>query len=160
MVQTFDALNHMTRYQKGSSYVTYSYYPDNMRKSKGRITHVWIDDEIALDLVFTRIVVSSYIHGNKLIQSGYGWYLYNAHGDVTALTNSSGEVIRNYEYDPYGKQRSSVDTADNNPYRYCGEYYDKESGYTYLRARYYDPAIGRFISEDPALDGYNWYIYC
>ena len=159
-VQVFDLLNRMTSYKKGGTTAAYTYYPDNMRKSKGRITHVWIDDEIALDLVFTRIVVSSYIHGNKLIQSGYGWYLYNAHGDVTALTNSSGEVIRNYEYDPYGKQRSSVDTADNNPYRYCGEYYDKESGYTYLRARYYDPAIGRFINEDPALDGYNWYIYC
>jgi len=50
--------------------------------------------------------------------------------------------------------------VDNNPYRYSGEYYDTESRYTFLRARYYDPAIGRFISEDPAFDGNNWYIYC
>ena len=35
-----------------------------------------------------------------------------------------------------------------------------ESGYTYLRARYYDPSIGRFISEDPIFDGDNWYAYC
>ncbi|NLB61825.1 MAG: RHS repeat-associated core domain-containing protein, partial [Clostridiales bacterium] len=49
---------------------------------------------------------------------------------------------------------------DKNPYRYCGEYLDIETGYIYLRARYYDPSIGRFISEDSAHDGYNWYAYC
>lgn len=37
---------------------------------------------------------------------------------------------------------------DVNPFRYCGEYFDKETGTLYLRARYYDPEIGRFISED------------
>ena len=47
-----------------------------------------------------------------------------------------------------------------NPYRYSGEYYDAESGYIYLRARYYDSVTGRFISEDPAFDGANWYAYC
>ncbi|MBQ4631249.1 MAG: RHS repeat-associated core domain-containing protein, partial [Clostridia bacterium] len=41
-----------------------------------------------------------------------------------------------------------------------GEYHDKESGFIYLRARYYDPETGRFISEDPAMDGTNWYVYC
>ena len=44
--------------------------------------------------------------------------------------------------------------------RYCGEYYDAETGLIYLRARYYDPSIGRFISEDPIKDGINWYVYC
>jgi len=163
-VQTFDALNRMTRYQKGSSYVTYTYYPDDMRKSKkaGTATateHVWLNDEIALDLNGTT-VISSYIHGHKLITSDYGWYQYNAHGDVVSLADGSGYVTRNYDYDPFGVQIGCNAGADNNPYRYCGEYYDAESGYTYLRARYYDPAIGRFISEDPAFDGFNWYTYC
>ncbi len=44
--------------------------------------------------------------------------------------------------------------------RYCGEYTDTESGLIYLRNRYYDPSIGRFITEDPIRDGSNWYIYC
>ena len=48
----------------------------------------------------------------------------------------------------------------SNPIRYCGEYYDSESGLIYLRARYYDSENGRFISEDPIKDGYNWYSYC
>ncbi|MCI8405151.1 MAG: RHS repeat-associated core domain-containing protein [Clostridia bacterium] len=49
---------------------------------------------------------------------------------------------------------------DDNPYRYCGENYDEETGLYYLRARYYDASIGRFMSEDPAQDGLNWYVYC
>jgi len=162
--QTFDALNRMTRYQNGSSYATYTYYPDDMRKSKkvGVATateHVWLNDEIALDLSGTTII-SSYIHGNNLITSSYGWYQYNAHGDVVALTDGTGHITRNYDYDPFGVQIGYNAGVDNNPYRYSGEYYDTESRYTFLRARYYDPAIGRFISEDPAFDGNNWYIYC
>ena len=49
---------------------------------------------------------------------------------------------------------------DTNPFRYCGEYFDIETGFIYLRARYYDPTLGRFISEDPARDEINWYLYC
>ncbi len=51
-------------------------------------------------------------------------------------------------------------TSDTNPFRYCGEYYDSETGLIYLRNRYYDSTLGRFISEDPARDGTNWYVYC
>ena len=43
---------------------------------------------------------------------------------------------------------------------YAGEYHDAETGFIYLRARYYNPAIGRFINEDPIRDGLNWYAYC
>ena len=42
-----------------------------------------------------------------------------------------------------------------NPFRYSGEYFDEETGFYYLRARYYDPSIGRFLTEDPAGDGTN-----
>ena len=41
-----------------------------------------------------------------------------------------------------------------------GVYFDKETGNIYLRARYYDPGVGRFISEDPARAEGNWYVYC
>ena len=50
--------------------------------------------------------------------------------------------------------------TDRTPYRYCGEYHDTETGSVYLRARMYDPRIGRFRTEDPASSGMNWYIYC
>ena len=49
--------------------------------------------------------------------------------------------------------------ADTNPFRYCGEYQDLCSGLIYLRNRYYDSIIGRFITEDPTKSGINWYVY-
>ena len=52
------------------------------------------------------------------------------------------------------------DSADPNPFRYCGEYFDRETGTYYLRARYYSPGTGRFTQEDPSCDGLNWYVYC
>ena len=47
-----------------------------------------------------------------------------------------------------------------NPFLYCGEFFDNETGLIYLRVRYYSPDIQRFISEDPIKDGINWYAYC
>jgi RHS repeat-associated protein len=47
--------------------------------------------------------------------------------------------------------------------QYCanlGHPTDAETGLVYMRARYYEPWTGRFLSEDPALDGMNWFVYC
>lgn len=82
----------------------------------------------------------------------------DVHGDTTALLRSNSQV-GTYDYDEYGKLTDSTGTVDN-PYQYTGEYLDEETGFIYLRNRYYAPSIGRFISEDPAKDGDNWYVYC
>ena len=77
-----------------------------------------------------------------------------------AETNSSGTVVKSYIYDAFGVEQNPSD-SDTNPFRYCGEYYDIEIGQIYLRARYYNPSIGRFTQSDPAMaDGMNWYVYC
>ena len=75
------------------------------------------------------------------------------------MTDSTGTVVASYYYDPFGVITEETGEVIN-PFRYVGEYYDEETGMVYLRARYYDPSIGRFISEDPIRDGYNWYVYC
>ena len=82
----------------------------------------------------------------------------DVHGDTTALLRSNSQV-GTYDYDEYGNLTDSTGTIDN-PYRYCGEYADSETGFIYLRNRYYSPELGRFTSEDPAKDGDNWYAYC
>ncbi len=74
------------------------------------------------------------------------YFLINAHGDVTAKV-SGGTVTKTYNYDAYGVEKNP-DANDTNPFRYCGEYFDKESGSIYLRNRYYSPLSSRFITAD------------
>jgi len=68
-------------------------------------------------------------------------------GSVRALTDAAGSVIATYRADEFGIPVSSTGTSSQ-PFRYTGEPSDA-SGLTYLRARYYDPSIGRFLSRDP-----------
>ncbi len=104
-----------------------------------------------------------YCYGDGIISmvnaDGAYYHLKNGHGDVTQLTTSSGTIAEDYVYDAFGNQEDADHTIDN-PFRYCGEYFDEESGFIYLRNRYYDSATGRFITEDPVKDGLNWYAYC
>jgi RHS repeat-associated protein len=66
---------------------------------------------------------------------------------VVQVLDVNGIVVNSYSYDEWGNITSKTETIEN-PIRYAGEYYDEESGLYYLRARYYDPTTGRFISED------------
>ncbi|MBZ5629406.1 MAG: hypothetical protein LAO06_11140 [Acidobacteriia bacterium] len=70
-------------------------------------------------------------------------------GSITSLTNSSGSAVGAYTRDSFGKAVSTADTLGNR-YRYTAREWDEETGLYYYRARYYDPQIGRFLSEDPA----------
>ncbi|MBE7052668.1 MAG: RHS repeat-associated core domain-containing protein [Ruminococcaceae bacterium] len=96
---------------------------------------------------------------NRTNQNGTDYYHFNIHGDTIALTNLLGEITVNYQYDTFGNQLTNAEN-DTNPFRYCGEYFDQETGFIYLRNRYYDPSLGRFVTEDPIRDGENWYVYC
>ena len=93
----------------------------------------------------------SYLRGANLIsrtsEDGTNFYLFNAHGDVTGLADSTGASTRAYDYDAFGVEKGP-DPLDENPFRYCGEYFDRETETYYLRARYYDPTIGRFTQQD------------
>jgi len=68
-------------------------------------------------------------------------------------------VTNDYGYDAFGVQKTDANAGDTNPFRYCSEYFDNETGYVYLRARYMNPNTGRFLTEDPIKDGNNWYVY-
>jgi len=67
---------------------------------------------------------------------------------VRQLTNSAGAVTDEYEYDAFGNS-FTVSGAIPNNYLYRGEQFDPDLGMYYLRARYYNPATGRFCSRDP-----------
>jgi RHS repeat-associated protein len=78
-------------------------------------------------------------------------------GSVRALTDSA-TVVSRYDYDPYGVTRVSGEAI--NPFRYTGREQDADDLY-YYRARYYDPSLQRFLSEDPGgvAAGLNLYAY-
>jgi len=84
------------------------------------------------------------------------YYLYDGHNSVTQMINPAGHVRDKYHYDPFGTpmpggQLTSNTTLFNNPYDYNGEAHDLDSGLQYLRARYYDPNMGRFQTRDSYL---------
>jgi RHS repeat-associated protein len=71
-------------------------------------------------------------------------------GSIRALTDGSGTVVNTADYDAYG-QPTSMSESVANPFGYAGEYTDAETGFLYLRARYYDPATQQFLTVDPLL---------
>ena len=152
--------NQVSYTPDGVVFTNYTYRPDGLRHSIGDKIHVWDAANIVADVDGNDIVV--YFRGINLIYADDGsrtYYHFNAHGDVIVLTNASGTKTKSYSYNAFGVEYNEA-TLDDNPFRYCGEYYDKETKTIYLRARYYDSAQGRFTQEDPIRDGYNWYSYC
>ena len=150
-----------------NSNCSYTYDADGLRQSKtvnGVTTnHIWDGMNMVAETDGNNAVKSVYTRGRELISSKNGmeftYYLHNGHGDVNMLMNENGSITKTYTYDAFGVEQDKV-SNDTNPFRYCGEYYDKETDNIYLRARYYAPLQGRFTTEDPAEDGLNWYSYC
>ena len=90
---------------------------------------------------------------------------------ITGLVDANGGAVVNYRYDSWGKLISITGSmagtlGKDNPYRYKGYYYDDETGMYYLKSRYYQPEICRFISADVYIatelnmNGSNMYSYC
>jgi RHS repeat-associated protein len=87
--------------------------------------------------------------------------VYDGLGSCRALVSSNGIVVAKYDYDVYGSVRGQEGQRANS-FRYVaqiGHPTDEETGLIYMRARYYDPEVGRFVSEDPKMHGANWYWY-
>ena len=89
-------------------------------------------------------------------------------GSVSAVTDNNGSIVETYEYDVFGlatiKDASGntlLSSAIGNTILYTGRRWDSESELYYYRARYYDPAIGKFLQRDPIgfMAGPNLYAY-
>ena len=77
------------------------------------------------------------------------YYGYDGHGSVRFLTDDTGSITDTYDYDAFGNLIHSTGTTPN-LYRYAGEQVEPALGLTYLRARYLNPATGRFLTMDLA----------
>ncbi|MEK5080496.1 RHS repeat-associated core domain-containing protein [Solibacillus sp. FSL W7-1436] len=91
------------------------------------------------------------------------YYLTNFRGDVLALLDSQGNIVAEYTYDSWGNilsqkdldNQENIDISMENPYRYAGYRYDKESNLYYLLGRYYNSDAGVFLSRDSYIGDLN-----
>ena len=113
-----------------------------------------------------------YIRGLDLICSdsekarNYYHYACDEMGSITHVVlqnnneNTSAQVLNHYEYDAFGNTVVCEEQVANR-FRYTGQMYDGVTSQYYLRARFYNPVIGRFLQEDTYLgDGLNLFSYC
>lgn len=114
-------------------------------------------------------ILRYYIHGKGLLAvvtetpTRMYCYHYNATGSTIAMTDETQTVVNQYSYDPHGNILTQQEQIPQS-FKYVGQYgvMAEPNGFYYMRARYYDPQAGRFISEDPiGFDGgdVNLYAY-
>ncbi|WP_051545586.1 RHS repeat-associated core domain-containing protein [Butyrivibrio sp. MC2021] len=126
----------------------------------------------------------------KYAKEEYFFFARNGQGDIVGIYRSADStLVGSYEYDLWGNPVSVIEnttkkvngktvtirdeqgTLEKNPLRYRGYYYDKETGFYYLNARYYDPKVHKFITPEPnfkvgkfdkntGLNAYNLFAYC
>lgn len=151
---TYDCRNRLV----SAGGVTYAYDAENQRISKTANdikTSFVIDTSGALSRILTQEtagVTTYYVYGTGLIsqeQDGKElYYHFNNIGSTEAVTDSDGTIVETYQYGPYGELTSKNKCGIL--FLYNGEYgvATDENGLYYMRARYYNPEIKRFINQD------------
>jgi RHS repeat-associated protein len=97
-------------------------------------------------------VVAGYVYGDDLIRmrrdGQNAYYHYDGNHSTRFLTDAAGAVTDTYAYDAFGNLVAGSGSTVNY-YLFSGQQYDPNLGFYYLRARYYQPSSGRFLSMDP-----------
>jgi len=123
-------------------------------KLLARYTH----SPLAPDDVLAADITTDGVTAQLAQNAGTAIFIKDAQGTVTDVTDFAGTKLIHYVYSAFGeligiKDAYGADVTDAPPvatsFTYTGREHDSESGYYYYRARYYDPAIGRFLQSDP-----------
>jgi RHS repeat-associated protein len=150
-----DALGSVTKT------IDYLYDGNNQRIGKridGAVVERYVIDRNQIALVFDGAGVEThrYLYGTQVDQvladetaTGMVWALADNQGTVKDLVDNNGVVVNHITYDSFGKVVAQSNPSVEFRYGYTGREQDAETGLDYYRARYYDVANGRFISEDP-----------
>ncbi len=149
---TYDHANRLTQVTDSSITTQFAYNGDGVRISK---TVDETTTQYVLDLAATLPVVISdtdaiCLYGLDIIaqqQAERHYYMHDGLGSVRQLVDSTGQIATGYAYDPFGVPLAGGTVS--NPYRFTGEAWDAEVQLLYLRARYYQPETGRFVTRDP-----------
>ena len=113
-------------------------------------------------------LLRTYDHGFGLLSQnsvtgGKYYYTFDAIGNAQELTNPAQQILNNYIYEPFGKDILSNEVI-NNPFKFVGQFgvMKETNGLDFMRARFYESALGKFASQDPVgiKGGLNLYNYC
>jgi RHS repeat-associated protein len=164
----YDSENHLVSMNGGAVRIVYDAFGNRVGKTaNGITTRYLVEDDLnptglpqVLDEIVGGVVTRTYTYGLNRISEDQvvnntwttSFYGYDGAGNVRQLTDPSGAITDSYEYDAFGNEFKLSGTTPNS-YLYRGEQYDSDLGLYYLRARYYNPLSGRFLSRDPE-DGF------
>jgi len=151
--------------------VTFKYDPFGRRiyksSSSGTSIFAYDGDNLVEETSGAGGVVARYSRGMNIdeplamLRSGAtSYYHADGLGSVTSLSTPAGVLVNSYTYDSFGKLTNSSGSLSNS-FRYTAREFDSETNLYFYRARYYDPAVGRFLGEDPIGfgGGVNFYNY-
>ena len=160
---SYDSQNHLAAMNGGAVQMLYDGDGNRVAKSlNGVVTRYLVDDlnptgypQVADELT-SGAVTRTYTYGlqriseDQVVSNSWtpSFYSYDGGGNVRALTNTAGATTDSYEYDAFGNS-FTVSGSTPNEMMYRGEQYDSDLSLYYLRARYYNPLTGRFMSRDP-----------
>jgi len=159
---SYDFEDRLTSFVKDGVTTTYRYdgLGNRLQKTVGSTTTRFVNDisgtlsQVVAETNSSNTIQKWYAYGVGMVSLGASsssnrlYPLSDGIGNIRFVTNYAGDEVKQYDYDPFGNIRISTGTNDVN-YQFSGEQTDSESGMSYLRARYYDPTTGRFITKDP-----------
>ncbi|MCX5699195.1 MAG: RHS repeat-associated core domain-containing protein, partial [Candidatus Omnitrophica bacterium] len=101
-----------------------------------------------LNLLIILFFATAYLANSYAAGGDVSFYIYDRpNRSVTEITDTNSNILNKYTYDVFGKISSKTETKLNE-FTYVGECLDTETSLIFLRNRYYDPALGRFITKD------------
>lgn len=176
----WDVVNRMVSYTSGSTTTYYAYRADGMRvtKSDGANTTTYCyDGQMPIELKEVSnngTTVTSHTLGARGLDafqttansgSSVSFPIYDSHGNMQALLSRAGSsfaISDQKSFDAWGGVRlgNGVGGSASRHSANLGHSHDNESDLIYMRARYYEPKLGRFLSEDPSKQGGNFFAYC
>ena len=167
---TYDAFNRNTKVETFNGNIQINRYDaedlrHEMEENGKLVTFIFRGDEIVTEE--TQEDKIRYIRTNSLLASDaesartYYHYASDEMGSITHVVDSeANKILNQYEYDAWGNLTTCNEKVPNR-FKFNGQQYDPITQQYYLRARYYNPVIGRFTQEDTYRgDGLNLYAYC
>ena len=166
----YDCLNRIAEVQTKAGDIQKNHYDaeglrSQMEENGKLVSFVYADREVITEEDEAGAHIR-YIRGHELLASDsahartYYHYACDEMGSITDITDCDGTVLNHYAYDAFGNRTMEEETVENR-FGFAGEMMDAVTGQYYLRARFYNPVIARFLSEDTYYgDGLNLYAYC